>query len=742
MSGRRRLLPLLLSLVVIAGCGSSTSVENSETTNPAKENIDVQNTQTAKPTESSEPAADIWTDNGSDMYMGTVKAVIQPEEPEKLLSFSGNTFLSENCGGIFRKYFFEDKAIERTFLIDASGVQKAIDLEVKDYGVRGRLGAMGTIAGEGGYVFTTYAATQEKIEQWAVLTDADWNASGSFKLPEDMFLPTTLMADLDGNVFFTNYDEEKGWQCLAFDKEGNIVWDCFYPEYDFLVLTPFPDGRVGIYAGIYGDGEKYCLILPNVESGEETILSQTEKRVLFLTLFDETSMLYADNHGLYRCSLTLENTETLYKWASHGIHISEIVNMAASSDGEISILFTAEGDTTFLHLQSDTDGRDIIEVPFAVSEENLRIYQEAIAKFNKEHPAYVITAVSYAEDLKLLTELTAGEGPVLIDTALVSFAENKELWECMDEEFAQSGLSDELLEKPLEAGKIEGKLYGMVPEWQLFTFASASVREAEWDYESFLSYLEQHKELQYIYAEQSPVNFMKVFLLRALEDCQFVDMTTGKAYFDTGAFAEAVAIAERMAAERTMATKSEQILQLQEGSCLGEFAYIMKPESIAYYDTILGEETNYIGFPGVNGSRHYMTASSPLAVRATALEEEKEGAFLFLESLFSYEAQKGMVEAVGLSVRRDVFEEQLNALEAEITYRVDGEAFTIPVDAETVKEKFLALYENSVPYPSLPESISAVLEEELESCFLGEKSAEEVGKVLQNRIQLYLYENQ
>ena len=75
MSGRRRLLPLLLSLVVIAGCGSSTSVENSETTNPAKENIDVQNTQTAKPTESSEPAADIWTDNGSDMYMGTVKAV-------------------------------------------------------------------------------------------------------------------------------------------------------------------------------------------------------------------------------------------------------------------------------------------------------------------------------------------------------------------------------------------------------------------------------------------------------------------------------------------------------------------------------------------------------------------------------------------------------------------------------------------------------------------------------------------
>lgn len=160
------------------------------------------------------------------------------------------------------------------------------------------------------------------------------------------------------------------------------------------------------------------------------------------------------------------------------------------------------------------------------------------------------------------------------------------------------------------------------------------------------------------------------------------------------------------------------------------------------YDTILGEEANYIGFPGINGSRHYMTASSPLAVRATALEEEKEGAFLFLESLFSYEAQKGMVEAVGLSVRRDVFEEQLNALEAEITYRVDGEAFTIPVDAETVKEEFLALYENSVPYPSLLESISAVLEEELESCFLGEKSAEEVGKVLQNRIQLYLYENQ
>lgn len=102
--------------------------------------------------------------------------------------------------------------------------------------------------------------------------------------------------------------------------------------------------------------------------------------------------------------------------------------------------------------------------------------------------------------------------------------------------------------------------------------------------------------------------------------------------------------------------------------------------------------------------------------------------------------QKEQTEAFGFSVRTDVFEEQLAHPREEAYYTVDGETITIPVDAVRAKEIMLTLYEQAVPYPSMPGSIRDVMEEELLSCLEGNKSAVEAGKVLQNRVQLYLDE--
>lgn len=720
------------------GCSKNTAAEGEKEGNGGhmEETLPVRTMEETSSVTPSIEAGIVWKDNGSDSYIGIRKVTIAEKEPEGLIGSSGNTLLNAEGGGLFRKYFFENykENYESLFWVDEAGEQTEIMPETADYDASGMVTVAGTIAGSGGYVYSTVAGV-EVPEQWVIFTDADRKLTGKYKLPEDLEFLESIMGDANGNLYCTMQDKE-GLLCQVYDKEGLLIWETSYPAYDFLHLTALADGKVAFFTGERTEG--YYLLLPDLESGKEKILAKADNKVTYLTCFDEKTLLYADAEGLYRSSPGFDNAELVYNWVNHGIQISEIKHMLALPNGDIKLLFTSEGETVYLHLSANNKENSIEEISFAVLPENEQVYREAVTAFNKEYPGYVITMVTYEEPAKLLTELTAGDGPVLVDTALVPFLDNESLWECLDEELAQSGLTEELLEKPMQAGKINERQYGIVSKWQMLTFATTVYSESSWDYDTFFEWLTNHPKVQMLYGEQSPSNFMNLFFMRSLQDNYFINMDEKKAYFDMEQFEEAVLLAGRLAAKRPSGTQSEQILRVREGSCLGEPVYLLQPESIAYYDAMFGEKVNYIGFPGADGSCHYIRTANPLVIRATAAPEQKEGAFLFLQGLLEYEEQKKLVEGTEFSMRRDVFEEQLAGLDDEIEYSVDGEQLSIPVDAKTVREKVLALYENSVPYLSLPESIGALLEEELESCFSGQKSAGEAGKVIQNRIQLYL----
>lgn len=538
---------------------------------------------------------------------------------------------------------------------------------------------------------------------------------------------------------------------MVCDREGNKLWEEAVPGNEVFLnhLAALPDGRIGcVYYDQAKEGSTYYFVALDPTEGLQELARMKDKewksgKPQYLTCYDEDTLLYATSRGLYRCDYQGKNNQELYLWKESGISLGtggSIMAMRTQPDGDIEILLRRNKEDFYLRLELATEKKETFEVAFAVDKDREETYRDAVADFNWKHNDCKIDMVVYEEQDRLLTELTSGKGPVLVDTSLVPFADNEKLWECLDDALARWGLDDVLLDGPLEGGKIGGKQYGVSFSWALSTFASVGYQEESWDYGQFLEYLEGAEGLEMLFDYQNQEGFLREFLCRSPEESYFIDPAAGKVYFDTERFTDAVELANRLAGERERMDSSEMAEWVRSGKCLGEAVALASAKDIAYYDAKLGDQVNYVGYPGKEGSCHYILSDKPLAVRATASGEEKEAALAFLKELLGKNAQRSLVKDFYFSVRQDIFLEQLDDMPEEWEGYIDGAPITIPVDKEQAKERVLSLYEKAVPYPSMPQEIGQVLEEELSECFQGAKSVEEVAGILQNRVQLYLDE--
>ena len=104
--------------------------------------------------------------------------------------------------------------------------------------------------------------------------------------------------------------------------------------------------------------------------------------------------------------------------------------MSGSQEQGINVLYSDSKGYGFVHLEPTTQEVEVKSITFAVDHWNKNAYSAAVADFNRMYPAYRINLTEYQyDDQKMLTELTAGEGPVIIDTALVEFEDMTKYWE-------------------------------------------------------------------------------------------------------------------------------------------------------------------------------------------------------------------------------------------------------------------------------------------------------------------------
>ena len=164
----------------------------------------------------------------------------------------------------------------------------------------------------------------------------------------------------------------------------------------------------------------------------------------------------------------------------------------------------------------------------------------------------------------------------------------------------------------------------------------------------------------------------------------------------------------------------------------------------------------FIGYPTEEGSGNYLTAGSDhYNIGISALSKHKEGAWAFLEYLHGdyldneYTADENPLYPAKLRFLEDAVygrvgkEETLNVSHGSWSDEsLTFEEVTCSLTREEA-DMIMDMLENAAPrsYELYSQVLFEIIYEEAESYFDGDKPVEEVMRLIQNRVQLYLSEN-
>lgn len=392
-----------------------------------------------------------------------------------------------------------------------------------------------------------------------------------------------------------------------------------------------------------------------------------------------------------------------------------------------------------------------------------------ILKFNRMDGDYRIEVRDYSEyntdedytagNTKLITEIGAGAVPdILITNGLPidTFSARgyfTDLWSFIDAD-AELGGREALVEPFLNAISQDGKLYWITNSFNLVTLAGPGAvvgTEPGWSYAELYAALDQMPEgcdiLSLGTTKQSVFDSICNLNLDS-----FVDWGTGVCSFDSEEFINLLKFTDLFPAEfdwqnYEWTQNDSDDVRIKEGRQLLMSLSVGYPSDLVYYKGYFEGGMTLIGFPDVPGSGSVFSTYSPgFAISETC--KEKDAAWRFVSGFLKEDFQNNY-GSYGFSVNRKLFDKSFqDALGQEFNnYVMDasGEYVnqTITFTQEDM-DMLLDVINNTQlfgqSYASTQDQLQKIVSEEVSSYFAGEKSAEDVAAMIQNRASIYVSE--
>lgn len=758
MKRRKRVLQsfgiILVGVLLFCGCsdaGNDKKVERevemmSENQPPSYsvEDVDL---------DSLELSAGVWRDNSLDLYSATSSYELKRSYPKDDISGGASILFAGNTRGFwFKKHLSHkvEKCWDEISYVTAEGNYgtKSIEFEEQVWG-------MGPVAGTDDCLMEMmdWNPVSGEVKHYIIVADRELNQKQNIHLScldGEEYIPLNKMGmDACGNIHFIYAGEERHY--MIADNSGNLINDYILTG-SFEHLYFMPDGQMALKVQeTQNKKEKYSFLQFNMDTRKIVKVAEFEKEggrfVRKAVCPDKDTILFADSKGVYKGSPdNVENASLLYEWIKHGMQVTDVWELQYLENGRISLICEENGKMYYVNLEPTKEEVPIQKITFAIPSHKLADYQKAVVTFNKKYPAYTIELKADYDETALLTELMAGRGPVLIDTALTGFANQKELWLPLDKILEKLELSDKLLLPAIEQGCIDGKLYGMVDDFLIETVITVGGEERNWTYEELATEILENQKLESLTDSISCDNgwsFVGSFLIHGEEDNYFYDASSKTTHFQEPQMRE---LLEAIKNYYSGTERYEAGEWLEEGRVLCNPVYITRPEQLALYRLQYGENLQYSGYPTKDGGKHFLLSDLPITIRKNATKEEITVACLFFQLMLSYEVQSEALanQNKDFSVRKDVLEEQLAAVNEETNAYANGfEECQLGdgVDNAKDKETFYKLLESAEPLEGLPSGLRSIFAEELLLYFNGEITVDMVLEHLGNRVQLYLDEN-
>ena len=376
------------------------------------------------------------------------------------------------------------------------------------------------------------------------------------------------------------------------------------------------------------------------------------------------------------------------------------------------------------------------------------------------------TESTYTDALTSLhADLAGGDCPDLIDLSMVNLRDvtAKGVLEDLTPYLKSSEVAniDDFVPSVLNAYNIDG-IQTTVPTYftidTLLARTSVVGEEPGWTMEEMIALTKANPGKQLMHGMTKE---------RALQTClmyasdSFIDYESGRCSFDSPEFIQFLEFANCFDLEYEYNENESFPKMLQSGKVLLSNASFNDVHAYQMYYLMFEEDgVTPIGYPTADGTPGVFLLGNEI-YGISAQSENKESAWKFLESMLSGQSTS---YGWGFSSRKEQLEEMFKeACEPEYQKDENGEIrmdeegnpmqnpktswgydnWNVDIYAATQEEidGIRHLIEIARPLSGESEEIYSIIGEEAAPYFAGQKSAEEVAKIIQSRLQIYVSEN-
>nr|WP_300820052.1 extracellular solute-binding protein [uncultured Acetatifactor sp.] len=651
------------------------------------------------------------------------------------------------------------------------------------------------------YVFYRVPNPPNSASYYLVKYDAAGKelARQNVSLLTSQFSPYETAVDGEGRLYLKGIDK-----LLLFDGTCNYVGTLEAPEGENPIwLTGDAAGHV--YCDLYNSQDN-DIIREVVWGGEASgdgqggspqdsqtasfgdSLGETVPGSYLAAYGEDRFLTYGDN-ALYLYDAAADTQRLLLQWASCAINPASVERIATLADGRIVARLEEDQGSSELAVVTEVPRDQATEketITLGVLQAGNSHLLRCISQFNRNSTDYRIEVREYYD-----TYLASGQAEAK-EEARTALHMDISSGRCPDllvleyddlETYAAKGLLEdlapyleadgnlELADNVIEAYTFHGKLCALPGALQIRTLAGRTERLGElgdaagWTLEEMMEFIDSNPDSTVFSADAGQLlEYSLVF-----NQSHFVDWEAHTCDFTSDEFIRLLEFCGRFSDRK--GTEGAEVLDMMERSniALLHEVELVRPEDISLLAQILRtEDISYVGFPTVDGRAGSLLEDCGGTCAISAKSKHKEEAWAFVELLLtgwenppkspdSLEGTKGFPTELGTR-------ERYFAKVSENPYRIgeDGEIimeggkpmryayhtassrtmqvfFYTPLPEET--ELICALLDSSTTDRG-GRQISSIVAQEAASYFNGQKTAADVAALIQNRVSMYLAEQE
>ena len=634
----------------------------------------------------------------------------------------------------------------------------------------------------------TAAEPDVSTEDENTYTLKKYDMSGNLQQEIDL---TDLMTAND-NDFYPQYIAQDGQGTLYLSSDSKIVSfgtdgarkdDIELQDQWIMSMLTAGDGTVVLNSFTNGEGSsQLCKIENGAVSEPIEITGDCNVNALNFYSGAGSTLMASDGTYLYSIDLTTGAATRLLSWLDSDINAGNVSGVAANGDDQIIVLdsiMTMNGPNRYdLGVLTKTPADQLPErTVLTLGAEYLSdIVRDAVIAYNRKSNDYRITLVDYSQynttdDYTLGTQqmdrdVVSGSCPDIVflstghEDKYIAKGALADLSALMEKDDSIS--QDELVAGALKAYSVDGKVYGLPVNFSvetLLTSAKLAGDRTSWTMEEMAQVISGLDEGTQVMSYTSQTSFLSQMVSANMG--QFVDYAKGTCSFDSDSFKQLLAAAAKCPTDDELNQGSDTIsystddeyTQIQSGDLLLAGQYISDSYSLKQYYNLFNQEHGFvnIGYPvtenGGNGA--IIHVSGGLAISAKT--QYTDAAWDFLKSVLSDDVQKdnwslpvtktALDQALSEAMEKGYYtDENGEKVYYDDTTYIGGTEYTMaPLTQEQVDD-FKTLVDGATPGGAYDTDIQEILQDEAGAYFAGDKTADEVAKLIQNRVSIYLGE--